>query len=162
VYDSQLLPYYGNFLALAGAQTTIDRLRGLKEGEQSGSTGLDGILYGMEAAALPMKDVRLVTLSACETGLGAVKAGEGMLSMSRALHTAGAHYCVSTLWPVADEETSIFMERLYSLVLAGENPVVALAKTQAESLRSMEAAKGSAAAAYFAGGIQISSKTIQP
>lgn len=162
VYDSQLLPYYGNFLALAGAQTTVERLRGLKEGGQSGSTGLDGILYGMEAAALPMKDVRLVTLSACETGLGAVKAGEGMLSMSRALHTAGAHYCVSTLWPVADEETSLFMERLYSLVLAGENPVDSLAKTQAESLGVIQAAKGSAAAAYFAGGIQISSKTIQP
>jgi CHAT domain-containing protein/tetratricopeptide (TPR) repeat protein len=88
-------------LAMAGAN------RPLEPGRD------DGILTAMEAAELDLADAELVTLSACETGLGATAGGEGVLGLQRAFHAAGARNVVSSLWKVDDEATAALMTLFY-------------------------------------------------
>ncbi|MBL8341680.1 MAG: CHAT domain-containing protein [Rubrivivax sp.] len=64
-----------------------------------------GDLYGMRMAA------RLVTLSACETGLGEVRSGDEVIDLYRALLFAGAHTGVASRWEVDDESTALLMTR---------------------------------------------------
>ena len=72
----------------------------------------DGVLYGYEIAMMNLP-AQLITLSACETGLGKVVAGEGSLSLTRNFLLAGAQNVLSSLWKVSDEETSKLMISFY-------------------------------------------------
>lgn len=72
----------------------------------------DGSLYSGEIYNLKI-NADLVTLSACETGLGKVAKGEGIVGLSRALLYAGAKNLIVSLWPVADESTSELMIEFY-------------------------------------------------
>lgn len=78
-------------------------------------------LYGMYFPA------DLVVLSACNTGVGKLAAGEGLLSLSRALTYSGVRSSVYSLWEVPDEETSEIMISFYNYLHAGENKASALA-----------------------------------
>ncbi len=73
----------------------------------------DGILTALEVAQLDLSGVELVTLSACETGLGQTSGGEGVLGLQRSLQMAGARTTITSLWKVDDHATRIFMERFY-------------------------------------------------
>ncbi|MCY3681729.1 MAG: CHAT domain-containing protein [Gemmatimonadetes bacterium] len=73
----------------------------------------DGILTATEIAMLPLTEVDLVVLSACETGLGETAGGEGLLDVQRAFQVAGVRSTVASLWKVPDEETRLLMERFY-------------------------------------------------
>lgn len=70
-----------------------------------------GEIYNLELAA------NLVILSACETGLGKISKGEGVIGLSRALVYAGAKNIVVSFWSVADESTSDMMKDFYRLLL---------------------------------------------
>ncbi|WP_161626116.1 CHAT domain-containing protein [Hugenholtzia roseola] len=76
----------------------------------------DGILYLDEIFNLQMK-ADLVMLSACETGLGKISKGEGVIGLSRALLYAGADNVCVSLWKVADNSTSLMMQQFFQYLL---------------------------------------------
>jgi len=90
-------------LALAGANNR----------EAAGPGEEDGILTAEEIAALDLSGVEWAVLSACDTGIGEIKAGEGVLGLRRAFQVAGARTLIMSLWPVEDESTREWMKALY-------------------------------------------------
>jgi CHAT domain-containing protein len=73
----------------------------------------DGVLTAIEAGALNLHGVDIVTLSACDTGLGEAAGGEGLLGLQRAFQIAGARTTVASLWRVNDEATKVLMGEFY-------------------------------------------------
>ena len=96
----------------------------------------DGILTALEVAELDLAKVELAVLSACETGLGEVAGGEGLLGLQRAFQVAGACSVVASLWKVPDIQTQNLMARFYeNLWRKGLPPRAALRAAQLEMLR---------------------------
>lgn len=96
---------------------------------QPGSAGYDGYLT---AAELPLYDIdsELIVLSACETGVGEVRAGSGVMGLPLALMVAGNRNAVVTLWRVPDASAAEFVVRLFAGLKAGRPPAAALARTK--------------------------------
>lgn len=96
---------------------------------QPGSAGYDGYLT---AAELPLYDIDsdLIVLSACETGVGQVRAGSGVMGLPLALTIAGNRNAVVTLWRVPDASAADFVVRLFAELKAGQSPAAALARTK--------------------------------
>lgn len=92
------------------------------------AAGEDGFLYSSEIYNLKL-DASLITLSACETGLGKIAKGEGIIGLSRSLKYAGGQNLIVSLWQVADQSTSDLMISFYEKNLI-ENT------TYAEALRN--------------------------
>ncbi|QVL53447.1 MAG: CHAT domain-containing protein [Cyanobium sp. M30B3] len=92
----------------------------------------DGYLTAAEALQLNLKGTQLVVLSACSTGQGDVRTGEGVYGLQRALTVAGARSTLLSLWKVDDAATAEFMVRFYRRLKAGEGRADALAAVQAE------------------------------
>jgi CHAT domain-containing protein/Tfp pilus assembly protein PilF len=91
-------------LALAGANRI----------ENDGSIRVqNGILTAEEVLGLPLRKTELVVLSACETGLGEVKSGEGVFGLRRAFTQIGVKSLVMSMWPVPDKETQELMVKFY-------------------------------------------------
>lgn len=73
----------------------------------------DGILTAEEVASLNLAGVEWAVLSACDTGLGEIKAGEGVFGLRRAFQIAGARTVIMSLWSVEDDSTREWMRALY-------------------------------------------------
>jgi CHAT domain-containing protein len=115
-------PLLRSGLALSGANLT----RGGSE---------DGILTGLEASGLNLWGTRLVTLSACETGVGKVKNGEGVYGLRRAFFLAGTETLVMSLWEVSDRVTDEMMTSYYSGLKQGLGRGEALRQAQLTMLK---------------------------
>ncbi len=95
----------------------------------------DGILTALEVAALDLQGSQLVTLSACDTGVGDVKIGDGVYGLRRALVLAGAESQLMSLWPVSDKGTRDLMIAYYGLLQRGVGRGAALRQVQLQMLK---------------------------
>jgi CHAT domain-containing protein len=75
--------------------------------------GEEGTLTALEVASLDLWGTRLVVLSACDTGVGEVKSGDGVYGLRRALVLAGSESQLMSLWPVSDQGTRDLMVGYY-------------------------------------------------
>lgn len=112
-----LQPLWRSGLVLAGAN-------------QLASGHDDGVLTAAEVSALDLTGTELVVLSACDSGLGDVMAGEGVFGLRRAFELAGARRQVMSLWKVPDAETALLMTAFYKALARGQEPASALAAAQ--------------------------------
>jgi CHAT domain-containing protein len=105
-----------------------------------GNAGPDGgILTGLSVVDLPLEGLRLCVLSACETGLGDLTEGEGVLGLQRAFHAAGCPNVVGSLWKVDDEATAALMTQFYyELRVNKRTPLEALREAQLTLYRHPE------------------------
>jgi CHAT domain-containing protein/Tfp pilus assembly protein PilF len=95
---------------------------------------IDNLVTVHDLARLSMR-ADLVVCSACQTGLGTVRAGEGTIGISQALLMAGARCVVLSLWPVLDRSTHRLMLAFYQALLRGQPPADALRAAKAEVRR---------------------------
>jgi CHAT domain-containing protein len=115
-------PLLRSGLALAGANRS-------KSGDD------DGVLTAREAAGLDLSGTKLVMLSACDTGGGDAKNGEGVQGLRRALVLAGSESQVMSLWPVSDESMKELMIPYYKALQQGQERSEGLRQVQLRMLR---------------------------
>ncbi|MFY0528358.1 tetratricopeptide repeat protein [Archangium gephyra] len=84
------------------------------------------LVTALELAGLDLWGTQLVVLSACDTGRGDVKLGQGVYGLRRAFMVAGAETVVMSLWQVKDDTTAQLMEAYYRNLLAGRGRATAL------------------------------------
>jgi len=106
----------------------IEQSRILFSSDRKG--GPASYLFLKEAYELPLDDVELAVLSACDTERGRSSAGEGIESFSRAFLAAGARSTVTTLWRVPDATTAAFMPLFYHHLQRGHSRAEALRLTK--------------------------------
>ncbi len=116
-------PLLRSGLALAGANTW------LRKGELPAEAE-DGLLTAEDVTGLDLLDTELVVLSACDTGLGEIRVGEGVFGLRRAFVLAGAKTLIMSLWKVPDEPTRELMEDFYHRIMAGQGRAGALREAQ--------------------------------
>jgi CHAT domain-containing protein len=135
----------------AGAGNPLLRSGLALAGANHGSAGgADGIFTALEASGLNLWGSRLVTLSACDTGLGEIRNAEGVFGLRRAFVLAGAETLVMSLWPVSDYVTRQTMTAFYGGLKKGLGRGQALRQAQLAILRS----KGRAHPFYWASFIE--------
>lgn len=88
---------------------------------------------------MDFRNTSLVTLSACESGLGDVSSGQGVHGIRRAFLNAGAHSVLTTLFEVPDTETRELMRSFYKQMLASPNRRTALGNAQRQRIRERRA-----------------------
>jgi CHAT domain-containing protein len=112
----------------------------------------DGIVTAEEIASLDLHGVEWAVLSACDTGVGEIKAGEGVFGLRRAFQVAGARTVIMSLWSVEDRATREWMAALYRERFAnGLTTVDAVRAASLDVLRRRRAAGQSAHPFYWAG-----------
>jgi CHAT domain-containing protein len=112
-------------------------LAGANDPNKAGADG--GILTGLSVVDLPLENLRLCVLSACETGLGDLTEGEGVMGLQRAFHAAGCPNVVGSLWKVDDAATAALMTQFYhELRITKSEPLAALREAQLTIYRHPE------------------------
>ncbi len=109
-------------LLFAGANNAL-------QGRPSADGVDDGILLAREIADLDFRNLDLLVLSACETGLGDIT-GEGVFGLQRGFKKAGASAIMMSLWKVDDKATRMLMTQFYDLLLSGHSKREALLLSQ--------------------------------
>jgi CHAT domain-containing protein len=89
------------------------------------------VMTGLSLIDLPLENLRVATLSACETGLGDLTGAEEVQGLERAVHLAGCPNVVATLWNVNDAATAALMARFYyELWVNQKEPLAAMREAQ--------------------------------
>jgi CHAT domain-containing protein/tetratricopeptide (TPR) repeat protein len=116
-------PLLRSGLVLAGVNTWHKTRQPVGDAE-------DGLLTALDVTGLDLLATELVVLSACDTGLGEVRTGEGVFGLQRAFILAGAKTLVMSLWKVPDDQTQELMVEFYQRLLAGKGRAEALREAQ--------------------------------
>ncbi|MCZ8127381.1 MAG: tetratricopeptide repeat protein [Microcystis sp. LE19-114.1B] len=99
------------------------------------SAGDDGVLTALETTNLNLVGTKLVVLSACDTGKGDIKIGQGVYGLRRALVIAGSESQLISLWKVSDDATKDLMVAYYGRLQKGEGRSEALRQIQLVMLK---------------------------
>ncbi len=91
-------------------------------------------MYSAEISNLRLSNLKLVYLSACESGTGKLIMGEGLMSLSRSFANAGCNNLVTSLWKADDISTSYITQHFYKHLKKGENQINALQKAKLDYL----------------------------
>jgi tetratricopeptide (TPR) repeat protein len=110
-------------VAFAGANRWL-------EGKPLPETAEKGMVFAQDIAALDLWETELAILSACQTGIGDVKLGEGVFGLRRAFAIAGTKTLIMSLWSVPDRATALLMNRFLSNLRQGIGRRVALKEAQ--------------------------------
>jgi len=145
-------PMRASGLALAGSAKNADRAkRGL-----CGNDPDDGIITAEEISQMDLKSTWLVSVSACESGMGRSLDGEGILGLRRGFQNAGVKNLLLCLWPIQDEDARTFMESFYDGIGKGLSPQDAYSDTVASLLSTARQEGGLSQAIRRAGAFVLS------
>jgi len=145
-------PMRASGLALAGSAKSADRAkRGL-----CGNDPDDGILTAEEISQMNLQSTWLVSVSACESGMGRSLDGEGILGLRRGFQNAGVKNLLLCLWPIQDEDARTFMESFYDGIGKGLSPQDAYSDTVASLLSTARQEGGLSQAIRRAGAFVLS------
>ncbi|HMF16778.1 MAG TPA: CHAT domain-containing tetratricopeptide repeat protein [Gemmataceae bacterium] len=134
-------PLLRSGIVLAGANTI---------GDQENIGVEDGWVTAEEIALLNLRGTELVVLSACQTGLGDVKTGEGVYGLRRAFLYAGARTLLTSLFEVPDRETRELMQRFYGGLAQKRGKLEALHTAQVDMIRQRRQMQGAAHPFFWA------------
>jgi CHAT domain-containing protein len=110
------------------------------------------LLTAQEISGLSLSNSRWAVLSACDSGIGDVQDGEGVLGLQRAFRVAGVRTVIISLWPVDDDSTRRFMDNLYrARFRMNHSTADAVQEATLQSLRQLRAEKRSTHPFYWAG-----------
>jgi len=122
IFNNTKNPMLRSGLVFAGANDII-----LKD---SININADGLLTAAEITDIPLNNVNLVVLSACESALGDVNENEGVMGLQRAFKQANVKNLIVSLWQIPDNETAEFMQQFYQNLFTTKNIHKAFTQTQ--------------------------------
>jgi CHAT domain-containing protein/tetratricopeptide (TPR) repeat protein len=117
----------------------------------------DGLLHTYELYNMRL-NAEMVTLSACNTGIGKIRKGEGIISLARGFMQAGVPNVLMSLWSVSDRSTSQLMQAFYEAFHDGHDKAEALRKAKLSYLEQADA--NTAAPYYWSGFVLIGNQSM--